>query len=281
MAQDVRDTAMEAGSGLLDTIRENPVPAAMAAIGLGWLFTKGRSNGNQQYRMRGNYDYNRARYDQGYYQGYDRGNYGPGGYDRYGRNDQYANYNYGGQQRGGPGEMLENAGEKVGDAAGQVREKVGDVVGTVADTAGNVAGTVAGGVGNVVGGAAGAVGNVAGAVGGAAVGAVSGVGEAAGNVGSGIQQGAHEARNYLQRMLYSNPLAVGAAAVVVGAAIGALLPETEPEHRLMGEAKSTVLDKAQTVAQEAMHRVTEVAQEVGSTIQNETQDSGVTSDYSN
>ncbi len=29
--------AQEAGSGLLDTIRQNPVPAAMAGIGIGWL----------------------------------------------------------------------------------------------------------------------------------------------------------------------------------------------------------------------------------------------------
>jgi hypothetical protein len=78
-------------------------------------------------------------------------------------------------------------------------------------------------------------------------------------------------------MLYENPLAVGAAAAVVGAAIGMMLPETEPEHRIMGEAKDTVLEKAQTVAQDAMQKVQRVADEVGTTVQDEAQNQGLTS----
>ena len=37
MANNVADTAGETGSTLMDTIRENPVPVALTAIGLGWL----------------------------------------------------------------------------------------------------------------------------------------------------------------------------------------------------------------------------------------------------
>jgi ElaB/YqjD/DUF883 family membrane-anchored ribosome-binding protein len=37
-ATNAGQTAQEAGSGIAETIRRNPIPAAMAGIGLGWLF---------------------------------------------------------------------------------------------------------------------------------------------------------------------------------------------------------------------------------------------------
>ena len=37
-ASNAGQTAQEAGSGIVETIRRNPVPAAMAGIGLGWLW---------------------------------------------------------------------------------------------------------------------------------------------------------------------------------------------------------------------------------------------------
>ena len=43
MVYQARDTARQAGNGIIDTIRENPIPAALAGIGLGWLFFRGRS----------------------------------------------------------------------------------------------------------------------------------------------------------------------------------------------------------------------------------------------
>jgi ElaB/YqjD/DUF883 family membrane-anchored ribosome-binding protein len=40
MAENVSDRAREASGGLMDTIRENPIPAAMVAVGLGWLWSQ-------------------------------------------------------------------------------------------------------------------------------------------------------------------------------------------------------------------------------------------------
>ncbi len=65
--------------------------------------------------------------------------------------------------------------------------------------------------------------------------------------------------NQLQRMLRDNPLLVGAAAVLAGAAIGASLPETERENELMGEARDSVVDRAQEVARDAANTVKEAA----------------------
>jgi len=46
MVSEVRQTAQEASSGFLDTIKDNPIPTAMAAVGLGWLFMKSRNKDN-------------------------------------------------------------------------------------------------------------------------------------------------------------------------------------------------------------------------------------------
>lgn len=72
----------------------------------------------------------------------------------------------------------------------------------------------------------------------------------------------HTARrtsNQLQRMLRDNPLLVAAAAVLAGAAIGASLPETERENQFMGEARDSVVDRAQEAARDAANTVKEAA----------------------
>src|SRR5215212_7881930 len=40
MVSSATETAMDTGSSLMGTIRANPIPAAIAAVSLGWLFTK-------------------------------------------------------------------------------------------------------------------------------------------------------------------------------------------------------------------------------------------------
>lgn len=67
------------------------------------------------------------------------------------------------------------------------------------------------------------------------------------------------AQNGLQRLLRDNPLLVGAAAVLVGAAVGAALPETERENEIMGETRDQVLTQAQDMARDAATTVQEVA----------------------
>jgi len=48
----VGDTARGAGGGFIDTIKQNPIPAALAGIGLGWLFMNARkSSSSSSYRQ--------------------------------------------------------------------------------------------------------------------------------------------------------------------------------------------------------------------------------------
>ena len=77
-------------------------------------------------------------------------------------------------------------------------------------------------------------------------------------------------------MLRENPLAVGALGVGVRAAVGLAIPETAKEHEVMGEARDTLVEKAQEKAQDAQQRVQQVAQEAQSAAQQEAENQGLT-----
>jgi hypothetical protein len=80
----------------------------------------------------------------------------------------------------------------------------------------------------------------------------------------------------LQRMLRENPLTTGALAVGLGAAVGLTIPETRKENEVMGEARDTVVEKAQEKAQEAQEKVQRVAEEAQGVVQQEAENQGLT-----
>ena len=77
-------------------------------------------------------------------------------------------------------------------------------------------------------------------------------------------------------MLRENPLTTGALAVGLGAAVGLAIPETRKEHEVMGEARDTVVGKAQEKAQEAQQKVQRVAEEAQGAAQQEAENQGLT-----
>jgi ElaB/YqjD/DUF883 family membrane-anchored ribosome-binding protein len=123
----VGSTAREAGSGMFQTIRENPIPAALLGIGAGWLWmSRNRgSSGIRQYR----YPYGQPA---GY--GQNRGQAWPSG-------GAGASSGSIGDQVGGrmesigrdAGSAMEQAGQTAGRALGDVRqtaEQIPDEIGT-------------------------------------------------------------------------------------------------------------------------------------------------------
>ena len=106
----VEETARGMSDMVMDTIKRNPIPAAMAGAGLALLWmnrSDGNGNGHRQYS--------------------------PGAY----RSDDYPAYTYG-SQSDRPG-----IGQKVGGVAGTVGDTVGGAVGSVKEGAGEAASTVA------------------------------------------------------------------------------------------------------------------------------------------
>jgi|SoiMethySBSTD1v2_1073268.scaffolds.fasta_scaffold166170_3 gas vesicle protein len=108
MIRDTGDTLNEARQSIWSTIRENPVPAAISAIGLTWLFmNRGGSSGGRRYASRSRHT-------------------GAFETDDYGR---------------GYGESDRGLGSRAGSAVRQARERASDVVESAQEKAGELAST--------------------------------------------------------------------------------------------------------------------------------------------
>lgn len=86
---------------------------------------------------------------------------------------------------------------------------------------------------------------------------------------SGMAARLGEAKTYVQdlgtgarRQATENPLAVAAGALIVGLAIGLLLPETTRENELMGSARDRLAERAGDVKEKAQDVATQVVKEV-------------------
>ena len=73
-------------------------------------------------------------------------------------------------------------------------------------------------------------------------------------------------RSGFERLLQSNPLMVGAAAVAVGATIGLALPETESENEWLGETRDSMMEHAQEVASQVRQAAGDIAGQVASEV---------------
>jgi hypothetical protein len=201
MVADVKDSARSVRAGVLDTIRENPIPAAMAAIGIGWLFMNGGSR-SPSYG-------NGSRY-----MGYQAGRYRP---------------DEGRDWRAPVGE----AAERVQETAAEVQERAARAVDDVQYRAKSTLDEAQQRAAEWT--------------------------DQAGNVVSNAQFEAMRTRYRVEGMMRSNPLAAGAVALAAGVVVGLALPETEPEHRLMGDARDSFMERAGSVAKEAVEKVGHVA----------------------
>lgn len=226
VAAQTRDAAQQAQTGLFGTIKQHPIPAAMAAIGIGWLWTHRSGAGGEQttpaYGSGGRGGYTPA-YGRGYGYGAAYGEYD---------DDGYAQRSMGGSRAGSDDERggqrpLEATGQAVGQAAEQAQHAAGQVVGQAAEQVHHVAERAQQATGQV----------------------------------------RHQAQGTFWQMLEANPLAVGALGAVVGGAAALLLPETEQENRLLGEARDRVVERVQEVTGEAVDKVEQVTAEVGGSVQ--------------
>jgi len=242
MAEGANDTTKGLGSAVMGTIERNPLPAALAAIGLGWLYLKRPTGAARRVT--------------------------PTPYPSY-RADQAGRRTAGdtvGSAADAVGDTVGSAAGAVGDAASTTAGAMGDAAGTVGDALGSTAGTV----GSTVGSAASAVGETVG-------GAAAGTQDAARGLVAEVQHQASQVGNGFQKLVQENPLAVGVAGVALGSLIGLLVPETPGERQLMGGARDTLMDKATGTAQETMDKVGTIATEAGDTAKQEAQKKGLLS----
>jgi hypothetical protein len=78
------------------------------------------------------------------------------------------------------------------------------------------------------------------------------------------------AQEKYDQYLEERPLALGALALAVGAAVGFSVPSTRYEGQLMGEARENLMHRAQDAAGSLVDKAKQVASEAGETIKQET-----------
>ena len=224
-------------NSMSDTVRANPLPVALIGLGLGWLLMSDRSK-RQQHEMRGHYRTTGYRYYEG--------NDGPGAMD---------------QMR-----------YRVGDAADAVQDRAADLQDRISGTAQRVGDNVS---------------ETAQRTGEAVRETAYRVGESVGQRAEMVQERAadmsSQARNEAERLaaearwraqvgvertrqtfwetMEQNPFTLGAIVLIAGAAVGASIPSTEYENRLMGDTRDRLMDEAKTRAQDTVGRVQTVLQE--------------------
>jgi len=269
MVRNVGDTLDEARYGLMETIRQNPIPAALVGIGLSWLFMNQRSGTGRRYNRAAHQNrYDRSGQPYSYYasqQDYaGRTSYYPSGTDTYG-NDIAS------QGARAARDTLHRAQETAGNVVNRAQETVGTIADRTQATVGTIADRTQETVGNVVSQAQETASTVA-----------SQTQEAAGYLADQAQYQAQRVEDRFQQVLYENPLAVGAVALALGTAVGFSLPQTQRENELLGEARDTFIDRAQGVAQDTLEKVQQVAGDVmdqaQSTVQEKAKEHGLTAD---
>lgn len=83
-------------------------------------------------------------------------------------------------------------------------------------------------------------------------------------------------RGGMSDLFQSQPLAIGAVGIAIGAAIAASFPTTDTETEYLGETSDFVKDKASAIAGEQVERVTEVGKKVAEAVADEARQQGLT-----
>lgn len=185
MMQRTKDSMREAGvnasRSFIDKVRDNPIPAAMAGVGM-WLLMRDS-------------DRDRGRYEVEFI---------PAGND-YSSVAEYRDLEY-----EGAGRMAD------------VRERASHLADTTKERASHLA-------------------------------------DRARTLGSTARYRMSSAGRQSRDVLTDNPLITGLAALAMGALIGALIPETEKEHELMGETRDRLAHQAKDMAREGVDRARDIA----------------------
>jgi ElaB/YqjD/DUF883 family membrane-anchored ribosome-binding protein len=225
----VEDTVSQTRRSLVDTIRENPVPAAMAGIGIGWLIADSRrsdSVDDPRYARERGWG-GTASTAPGYM--------GPHGYTappmdypvagRYPGDTATGRGSEGLADRGR--EAFSDAADQVGEAADSARETLSHAADRAQDRAGELADRAQ---------------------------------HAAQDTWHAAEERAHRVQRQARRFSDENPLAAGAVAMALGFAAGMMIKETKQEHQLMGPTRDRLMDDAQRAAGRVVERAGRVAE---------------------
>lgn len=237
---------------LMERIKENPVPAAMIVIGLGWLIMSKRAKRTDTYSVTSSYDYSADDYTA--FDGSDVVRdrdlapssteptlYTATSYDY--RTEDYDDMGHGASVRGqqsGLKDKASQAAERARMVAGSAAERAKSVAGSAQERARSFADTASV----------------------KARSAAQSVKQGASSGAQRVSQVSREQARRAQEQYQESPLAMGAVAMALGVAAGLAIPVSDREVRLMGDARDQVVDRAREMARETVDKVEHVAERV-------------------
>lgn len=240
MVDDAGQTAQRTGNTLVETIRQNPVPAALAGIGAGWLMLRMRGQGSSSYGDGYGYGYRssgaRGGSDRGYgYSSGSRSGYGSSGYV----GEDYRGAGYTGQTgyEGSSTGPLDGARDVADQAMGRAQEVTSNVQR-------------------------------------AAQGTIDDVQQRARDAQWQAQSALQDAQSQADRTYNENPLALGALALGVGAAVALAIPPTQKERELMGDQANKVVEQAAGAVSQAMDQAQTKVQQTSEQLANKASNEG-------
>jgi hypothetical protein len=261
----VADRAQHSAETVAGRVRENPIPlAAVAAAGLAWWMARDRERGagevvqgemiparrsNHLMSMMGEHPVSTALLA------------GTVGYllsNRTRRTDGYPHEVFG-EPMEPPAQDLS---QRAADRARQAGESVSTYAAEVKDAAAHRAVQVRSAVSEYSGHAREAIGGYVKDAQSTAAEATGRLREKARHLAGDVQHRLHDTGPAVERWIHDNPLALGAAALAVGAAVGLSAPRTRAENRTLGQTRDALMDKATTAVRDAGDKAKAVVHDV-------------------
>ena len=252
IARTAGDTMTQAKTTIVDTIRANPIPAALAGIGLAWLFMNRRTATTAASQQLPQY-----------------GGVGGGvpqrsvmGYATRVQNVASDTMHEVGNRASSVASAARHEASHLAQGAGQIMHDARDQADHVLHRAGEIAGQVQGQAGHLVHQAQDQVSHLANQ----AQHQVSHLAHQAqdqmGQLAQNARGTARRAEATIGSTFQENPLALGAVALALGTAVGLALPKTRMEDELLGETRDGFLERANEVAHEMVGKAQGVAEQL-------------------
>lgn len=244
MARNAVDRVDDTRHSIMDSIRDNPIPAAMVGLGLGWLFINGRRDDHDSRRSIRNDRFSTPDL------GYSGTTLHATGMDMNSRN-----------RDGGLRETAREMGTAIRDRAEDLSHRAKDRVTDLASSGRDQARNLMDRAQDTMDDGA------------------SRARSMATGMKDTTRRDAHMVEERFEETLRETPLAIGAAAVALGMAVGLTAPPTRREAELMGGRRDELFDRARETAGDMAHRVRDAAEravhEAKSTVQEAISDGGM------
>jgi len=244
------------GANLSNAIRDNPVPVALIGIGVGWLMMQGQnSDGRARMRRRASqydaeYDSDSRVYATGYSSDMERSGSGEGRVHRV---------------VSSVGSKGRDIGQGMKERVSEAKDRVSEVGHTISDKASELGSRVSNATSSMMGQARDSVQGTRQSLSGNAQEARA----RANQLGQRSQQQYYRAKDSVGRVIEEQPLILGVLGAAIGTLLGAALPSTRQEDRLMGSTRDNLMDSAKEMAREKADTLKESAQRVAQTAQQE------------